>query len=186
MKEEQKHLIDSPVSMVSLDDYLAEYSYLRLRDKKWPTDNPADMHARVQALLTDIALKKTRMQELIEESRKEYIRKLVIHLRKAFLRRFRYPMGVACGTFVRTKWNDQFIYYFNGYPFAKEIQEFEVDSDAGRSNAHVGTRFEFISSDFLIELLPVKSFRIGCEAYAIGGMPVAQINPIVYDPTQIP
>lgn len=187
MKEEQKHLTDSPEFKASLDDYLADRSYVRLCDKMWDTDNPAEAHARVQEVLNDMAFKKNRMQELMEESRKEYIQKLVIHLRKAFLKRFRYPLGVSCGMLMRTKWNDQFVYYFNEHPFALEIHEFEVGSDAGRSTVQMGVRFEFISNDFLFtEIRPIKSIKIGVEGYAIGKMPVAQINPLVYDPTQTP
>lgn len=128
-----------------------------LNPNPWPED-PDEAMKRIQSVLTDMAFKKSNLQKEMEAAQKRHIRKFNIALRRCFLERFRFPMMLARGAFIRYHAPTEVtIFYYEGQPFAVEKRGLEVNTDG---NEHCGTiysRIYTIFDDFPLRTI-IKTF----------------------------
>lgn len=113
-------------------------------------DSIDNLEKRIQKVLTDMAFSKNRMAAFMEDATKNYHRRLEIELRKAFLARFRFPMKLARGTFVRWHYSEMNVFCYDGTPFLRENSCMCTEPapyGAVRSTAIYS--FEPVTSDFL-------------------------------------
>ena len=124
-----------------------------LKTGPWPED-PDEAMKRIQSVLTDMAFKKSKIQQEMEAAQERHIRKFSIALRRCFLERFRFPMMLARGEFICFHGTSEVkIFYYEGQPFAAEKRGLEVNTDG---NEHCGTiysRIYTIFDDFLLRTI---------------------------------
>ena len=116
-----------------------------LNPNPWPEDLDEAMK-RIQSVLTDMAFKKSKMQQEMEAAQERHIKKFSIALRRCFLERFRFPMMLARGEFICFHGTSEAkVFYYEGQPFAAEKRGLEVNTDG---NEHCGTIYSRIYTIF--------------------------------------
>lgn len=121
---------------LELSDYLIQ-EYLPLRQgKPWTEEDQQKVIASIAETLSEMAFKKSQFEKDIESARTAYLKRLEMDLRRCFLKKFRFPMKLARGTFIRyVAPSGANVFSYEGRPFAVEKQGFEIKLD---SNKHTG------------------------------------------------
>ena len=116
-----------------------------LNPNPWLED-PDEAMKRIQSVLTDMAFKKSKIQQEMEAAQERHIRKFSIALRRCFLERLRFPMMLARGEFICFHGTSEVkVFYYEGQPFAAEKRGLEVNTDG---NTHCGTAYSRIYTIF--------------------------------------
>ena len=135
----------------------------------------------LQARISDI-LFGTKAQEEMQKMLQRRWRKLEIKLRRAFLLRFRFPMKLARGEFIRycNKEHDITIYSYEGRPFAVEKQEIVASSDGNTFKGAVAYRVETVKDDMPIPTLLKTHIALLPEPHTFDAMRYSVMNPSVH------
>lgn len=114
------------------------------------TEDQKTLQARISDILFGM-----KAQEEMQKMLQRRWKKLEINLRRAFLQRFRFPMKLARGEFIRycNKEHDITIYSYEGQPFAVEKQVIVVDPDGNSFKGAVAYSVETITDDIPIPTL---------------------------------
>lgn len=144
-----------------------------LNPNPWPED-PDEAMKRIQSVLTDMAFKKSNLQKEMEAAQERHIRKFSIALRHCFLERFRFPMMLARGEFIRYHAPTEVtIFYYEGHPFAVEKRGLEVNTDGNEYCGTVHTRIYTILEDFPLHTI-IRTFSLDQEKEPLK---YAMVNP---------
>lgn len=128
-----------------------------LNPNPWPEDSGEAMK-RIQSVLTDMAFKKSKIQQEMEAAQERHIRKFGIALRRCFLERFRFPMMLARGEFICFHGTSEVkVFYYEGQPFAAEKRGLEVNTDGNEHCGTVYSRIYTIFDDFPLRTI-IKTF----------------------------
>ena len=133
-----------------------------LRSSPWPED-PDEAMKQIQSVLIDLAFKESQLKKEMEEAQTRCIRKMSIALRRCFLERFRFPMMLARGEFIRYHAPTEVtIFYYDGHPFAVEKQGLEVSADGNEYCGKVFSRIYTILEDFPLHTI-IRTFSLDLE-----------------------
>lgn len=140
------------------------------------TEGQRNLQAQISDILFD-----TKMQEEMQKALLRRWRKLEIDLRWAFLERFRFPMKLARGEFIRyyNKEHEITIYSYKGRPFAVESQVIVADSDGNTFSGAVAYRVDIVKDDIPIPTLIKNHIPLMPERSTFGAMQYLIRNPSV-------
>lgn len=133
--------------------------------KLWNEEDQQKTIKRISETLTEIVFQRSQLQMDLETARTHCLKRLEINLRRCFLKKFRFPMKLARGVFIRcTTPSGANIFLYEGFPFAVEKPGITVKQD---DDTYCGTYFS--NMEPVMEDMPlpniIRTYNLAEEAH---------------------